>query len=316
MNETAYNALRHGAAWIDLSDRGKIRVTGEDRVRLLHAMTTNNIQQLEPSGGCYAFFLNAQGRILADVNLFVLPDYILLDTEPDTRQRVMEHLDKFIIADDVTLEDISDQMATIAIGGRKSDDVLRGLGAPVSRAECGIAEWGVRLVACVNNIGGAGMFVFLPASEKQQFIAELEQTGVVAADRESFDLVRLEHHRPRYGVDFGENWIPQETQQMQAVHFAKGCYLGQEIVERVRARSHLNKMLVPLEIDLEHAPAPQTRIYADGKDAGYITSAAYSPTLMKVVALGMLRTDAFGKTLTVDNAAATATNLPAATSKH
>jgi folate-binding protein YgfZ len=316
MNDTAYNALRHGAAWIDLSDRGKIRVTGEDRVRLLHAMTTNNVQQLEPWGGCYAFLLNVQGRILADVNLFVLPEYILLDSEPDTRQRIIEHLDKFIIADDVTLEDVTSQMATLAIGGPKSDEVIRQLGAPISRSECGIAEWGTRLVACVRNIGGAGLFVFLPTSEKEDFISELERAGVVAADRESFDLVRLEHHRPRYGVDFGDTWIPQETQQMQAVHFAKGCYLGQEIVERVRARGHLNKMLVPLEIDSEQAPTAQTRILADGKDAGYVTSAAYSPTLMKVVALGMLRTDASGKTLTVNDAPATATNLPAATAKH
>src|SRR5689334_15021687 len=123
MNNAAYHALRHGAAWLDLSGRGKIRVKGEDRVRLLHAMTTNHVQQLEPGGGCYAFFLNAQGRILADVNLFILPEYILLDTEPETRQRVMEHLDQFIIADDVTLEDITDEMATIAIGGPNNDDV-------------------------------------------------------------------------------------------------------------------------------------------------------------------------------------------------
>jgi aminomethyltransferase len=316
MNNAAYHALRHGAAWLDLSGRGKIRVKGEDRVRLLHAMTTNHVQQLEPGGGCYAFFLNAQGRILADVNLFILPEYILLDTEPETRQRVMEHLDQFIIADDVTLEDITDEMATIAIGGPKNDDVVRQMGAPVSRAECGIVEWGDRLVACVSNIGAAGLFVFLPVAGKDAFIGELEQAGVIAADRESFEAVRLEHHRPRYGVDFSDTWIPQETQQMQAVHFAKGCYLGQEIVERVRARGHLNKMLVPLEIDAQEAPAAQTRILADGRDMGYVTSAAYSPTLMKVVALGMLRTDAFGKELMVNGAPATATNLPAATSKH
>src|SRR5438105_12101383 len=99
-----YNALRENAAYLDLSARGKIFAAGEDRVRLLHAMTTNHIQRLQPGQGCYAFFLNAQGRILADVNLFVLEDRILLDAEPELGERLYQHLDKFIIADDVTLE--------------------------------------------------------------------------------------------------------------------------------------------------------------------------------------------------------------------
>src|SRR2546427_10812531 len=98
-----YQALRESAAHLDLSTRGKIFASGEDRVRLLHAMTTNHVQQLQPGQGCYAFFLNAQGRIVADVNLFVLPDRILLDVEPEVRERGYQPLDKFIIADDVTL---------------------------------------------------------------------------------------------------------------------------------------------------------------------------------------------------------------------
>src|SRR5213593_366720 len=94
-----YKALRETAAWLDLSARGKIFATGEDRVRLLHAMTTNHIQQLQPGQGCYAFFLSAQGRILADAHLFVLPDRILIDVEPELRARLYQHLDKYIIAD-------------------------------------------------------------------------------------------------------------------------------------------------------------------------------------------------------------------------
>src|SRR6476659_7348186 len=108
--EPGYQALRESAAYLDLSKRGKIFVTGEDRVRLLHAMTTNHIQQLQAGQGCYAFFLNAQGRIVADVNVFVLPDRLLLDVEPELREKVYQHLDKFIIADDATLEDVSDSL--------------------------------------------------------------------------------------------------------------------------------------------------------------------------------------------------------------
>src|SRR5258706_13325990 len=112
-----YDALRSTAAWLDLSSRGKIVVTGEDRARLLHAMTTNQIQQLQPGEGCYAFFLNAQGRILADANVFCRQDDFLLDVEPETREPLLQHLDKFIIADDVTLDDATSRMATLDLEG-------------------------------------------------------------------------------------------------------------------------------------------------------------------------------------------------------
>src|SRR5277367_5895120 len=112
-----YQALREDVAYLDLSARGRIYATGDDRARLLHAMTTNQVKELKPGEGCYAFFLNAQGRILADVNLFVLEDRILLDVEPELRERVLQHLDKFIIADDVTLEDVSESLTSIGIEG-------------------------------------------------------------------------------------------------------------------------------------------------------------------------------------------------------
>ena len=125
-----YTALREHAAWLDLSGRGKIRATGEDRARLLHAMTTNQVETLQPGEGCYAFFLSAQGRILADVNLLCFEDHFLLDTEPETRTKVYEHLDRYIIADDVTLEDQTDRIATIAIEGPEAAAALAKLGAP------------------------------------------------------------------------------------------------------------------------------------------------------------------------------------------
>src|SRR5580658_2910294 len=121
---TGYDALRHRAAWIDLSARGKIKLTGEDRARLLHAMTTNHIQQLGPGSGCYAFFLNDKGRVLADANILCRPDYFLLAVAPETRQPLYQHLDRFIIADDVTLEDVTDATATIAIEGPEAACLL------------------------------------------------------------------------------------------------------------------------------------------------------------------------------------------------
>src|SRR5271168_5291981 len=126
-----YEALMTSAALLDLSRRGRIRLTGEDRARLLHAMTTNHVQQLKPGDGCYAFFLNAQGRILGDVNLFCLEDHFLLDTEPETRHKLFEHLDRYIIADDVTLTDETDRLSTIAIEGPEAPAILTKIGAPI-----------------------------------------------------------------------------------------------------------------------------------------------------------------------------------------
>src|ERR1043166_3940716 len=119
-----YRALREGAAWLDLSARGRIFVNGADAARLLHAMSTNHIEGLEPGSGCYAFFLNAQGRIQADAIVLRLQDRFLLDTEPETGGRLYKHLDKYIIAEDVALEDASSLLAVIGVEGPRAGDVL------------------------------------------------------------------------------------------------------------------------------------------------------------------------------------------------
>src|ERR1700712_596136 len=121
-------ALRTGAAILDLSARGRIRVSGEDRARLLHAMTTNHVQNLKPGEGLYAFFLNAQGRIQADVYILCFEDHLLLDSEPETRTLVYEHLDRYIIADDVTLEDISDETFCFGLEGQGAIDAAKRAG--------------------------------------------------------------------------------------------------------------------------------------------------------------------------------------------
>jgi tRNA-modifying protein YgfZ len=280
---TGYDALRTGAAWLDVSARGKIKLLGEDRARLLHAMTTNHIQQLTPGAGCYAFFLTVQGRILADVNVLCRPDHFLLDLEPETREKVYQHLDHYIIADDVTLENVSG--STIALEGPKAAEVLHAVGAPTPEVEYSSAEWGTRLVVRLNTTGSPGFFVFAPEAEKAELIAQLEAAGAVAGDAEAFNVVRLEHGKARYGEDLSERFLAQEANQPHALHFSKGCYLGQEIVERVRSRGQIHRVLKPLVLDTKEPPAPGTKL-----ETTEITSAAYSPALDKVVALGYVRT--------------------------
>ncbi len=282
-----YRELREHAAWQDLSARGKIRMTGDDRARLLHAMTTNHIEGLKPGSGCYAYFLSAQGRILADANVLCLADSLLLDTEPETREKVLQHLDKFIIADDVTLEDETATTATIALEGPASGEILRALGAVCPTEENASNAWGKRLIARIAFTGGPGFFVFLPADEKADLIREL---GVVGSP-EAFEIVRLENGKPRYGQDLSERFLAQEANQQHAINFSKGCYLGQEIVERVRSRGQVHRLLMPLRIETAEVPAAGTKIVEGSSNIAEITSAAYSPALGKVVALAYVRAD-------------------------
>jgi len=278
-----YAALREIAGWLELPGRGKIRVTGEDRARLLHAMTTNHIQQLTPGTGCYAFFLTTQGRILADANVFCLADSILLDTEPETAPVVYGHVDKYIIADDVTLEDLTPQLTTIVLQGPQAGAVLLTLGAPQPEALYDHVEWSDRRVA---RIGETGFYIMALKAERHSLVEALESAGAIAADAEAYRLVQLEHGTPRYGEDISERFLAQEANQPQALHFQKGCYLGQEIVERVRSRGQVHRLLMPVEIDSTTVPAPGTKL-----PWGEITSAAFSPTLGKVVALAYVRTE-------------------------
>ncbi|MDP8981388.1 MAG: hypothetical protein M3O35_12450 [Acidobacteriota bacterium] len=286
-----YEAVRNKAAWLDVSGRGKIRVNGEDRARLLHAMTTNHIEQLTPGTGCYAYFLSAQGRILADVNVLCRPDYFLLDTEAETREKVYQHLDKFIIADDVTLEDQTAEMATIAVEGPQAGAVLKALGAPAPESDCGSEEWEDGLVARATITGGPGWLLIVPAGGKQDLVRRLEGAGAEAADEEAFRTVRIENGRPRYGEDLSERYLAQEANQARALHFSKGCYLGQEIVERVRSRGQVHRILVPVRLDAQVPPPAGTKLQHDGASVAEITSAAYSPGLGKVVGLAYVRTE-------------------------
>ncbi len=298
-----YQALREGVGYLDLSARGRIFASGEDRVRLLHAMTSNDIRRLAPGEGCYAFFLSAQGRVLADANVFILPDRILLDVEPESRHALYQHLDKFIIADDVTLEDASDSLSSIGVEGPGAAEAMAALGAPIPEAPYSHLEWEGGIVARVSFTGEPGFRFFMPAGRMPPF---------TFVDAESARVVRLEHARPRYGEDIFDTTLPQETRQTHALNFNKGCYIGQEIVERIRSRGHINRMLVGLRIDGNTPLAAGTKLVANGAEAGEITSAAFSPALEKVVALGYVRAQFAAPGSELQAAGATAITTPAA----
>jgi aminomethyltransferase len=268
-----YQALTDSAAILDLSDRGRIRVTGEDRARLLHAMTTNHVQGLKPGEGQYTFFLNAQGQIQADACILCFADHFLIDVEPQTRQSVYEHLDRFIIADDVTLEDVTEQTFALGLEGPQALRLAAELGMPARHPAFSHAEWDPYSVAAISFTGAPGVRVYGPALRKDDAIGILVNSGAVVATAEDAETSRVTHFKPRYGQDITARSLPQETQQTRAVHFQKGCYLGQEIVERVRSRGHINRLLVGFTGDSDHVPAIGTKVAYGGKEDGEVTSA-------------------------------------------
>jgi len=268
-----YQALRENAAWLDLSARGRIVARGRDRARLLHNLTSNEVKKMVPGQGCYAFLLNPQGRIQADLCLFCFDDRFLLDTEPELRAKVAQHIRRYIIADQVELEDATAQSACVEVAGPAAPAILQGPDVDYSHV-----PWDECTAARVTVTGQPGYRIFCPAENKPGVVARLEAAGAIAATAEDARIVRIENGVPRFGDDIRDTSLPQETRQMHAVSFTKGCYLGQEIVERIRARGHVNRQLVRLEFDGNHAP-----------EGAEITSSVISPSTGKTVALAYVR---------------------------
>jgi tRNA-modifying protein YgfZ len=292
-----YEALRHGAGLLDLGTRGRIIARGRDRARLLHNLTSNEVKKMTPGSGCYAFLLSAKGRIEADLYLWCFAEHFLIDTEPELREKATQHIRRYIIADQVELEDVTEQTSAIGVEGPAVAAVLAQMGAPVPGDYTHVA-WGERTIAGITATGQPGVRIYCPLSDAAEIVRSLETAGAKRASAEDARVVRIENGKPRYGEDIRETSLPQETQQMHAISFNKGCYLGQEIVERIRAQGHVNKKLVRLEVDGGEPLAAGTKLKSGEADAGEITSAVYSPQSGKVAAMGYLRT-AFAEVGTV-----------------
>ena len=235
-----YQALREGTGWLDLSARGRIVARGRDRARLLHNITSNEVKKLMPGQGCYAFLLSPQGRIQADLNLCCFEDHFLIDTEAELREKAYQHIKRYIIADQVDLEDVTEQTACVGVEGPTPV-------TPVPESDYAHARWEGCTVARVTMTGQPGVRIFCAADRKAEIIAKLEAAGAQAATMDDSRALRIENGKPRYGEEITDMSLPQETQQMHAVSFTKGCYIGQEIVERIRARGHVNRKLTPFE---------------------------------------------------------------------
>jgi folate-binding protein YgfZ len=291
-------AVRGGVGVADLSARGKLRITGRDRIEWLHNIVSNTVKTLEVGEGNYGTFLTDRGKMVGDYRLVVRPDYLLLDTEPEIKDSLPSAMERFLISEDVEIHREHDAYAILGVFGRTSAETLsRAFGSELpSLPLYGSTEMNYDgdtiLVSRQNRTGEIGFDVWSPVSLKQRLTDAFIAAGATLVGDAALEVLRVEAGIARYGVDMNDEIIPLEARLDHAIHYEKGCYIGQEIVARMHYRGHPNKLLMPLRFDGDAVPPPQTDIFPEpGSDKrnGWVTSAVLSPTLNAVVGLGYIR---------------------------
>jgi folate-binding protein YgfZ len=306
-------ALRSGCGVYDLGFRAKFSLTGEDRVRWLNGMVTNNIRDLAPARGVYAFLLNPQGRILGDLYAYNLGESIAVDTDLSQAEKILATFDHYIIMDDVEVKNLSEDLTALGIGGPRSREALKAAGFDVPEMQnLQIESISWPGIECSLVRGERENYeIWLPAKNVKQLWNALIAAGTTPVGFETLELERIESGVPAYGIDIRERDLPQETEQDRALNFSKGCYVGQEIVERIRSRGAVHRKFTGFLLD---APvAPGSKVAANGKDIGEITSVAALPVAEdRMIALGYIRREigAPGREVMIGTTKATVVQLP------
>lgn len=311
-----FYALLSGCGVYDLGWRAKIVLTGSDRVRWLNGMISNNVRDLATGHGVYAFLLNAQGHIQADLYVFQRGNSLLVDTERSQREKALQLFDHYIIADDVEVKDVSDQLTALGLTGPGSRKVLEraGILAPdLGYLQFADATWNNASITVLHAGEEAkdSWQIWIAPGHIRALWDSLVKAGARPSGTSALNLFRIARGIPQFGQDIRERDLPQETGQMRALSFTKGCYLGQEIVERIRSRGAVHRQFGAFAV-AGPLPEPGTKMHADGKEVGEITSGAVLPLPGgdRAVALGYLRREAVGKELHAGAAKLTPTQTP------
>jgi len=321
----AYDAARRRAAAIDRSGRGRIVVSGGDRASYLQGLLTNDVVALKTGQGCYAAYLNAQGRMIADLHVYELGDVMLLTMAGEVKDAVLARLDQFIFSEDVQLGDVTDTFAQLAvIGPQAAQPLATVLGSiPVETLQAMPEHGNLRtdwqgspaIVARVTDTGEPGYDLFVDRGRQAALAEALRAAGVVDADAATADAIRIEGGVPLFHRDMDETTIPLEANlESRAISFSKGCYVGQEVVIRVLHRGHgrVARKLVGLLVDGDSVPPPGTTIRSAEREIGAVTSSTRSPALGRPIALGYVHRDFVepGTKVMVGDASAEVTALP------
>jgi folate-binding protein YgfZ len=299
--ETETAALVSRAAVHDLGWLRRVAVRGEDRFRWLSGMVTNTVNELGENAGAWNLVLNAQGRIQGDLHVWRDGDNLELEIAADQYDRLLAHMERFIIMDDVELVPLGEETA-LGLAGPLAADLLVRLGLPAlaeppaESMSCARVHWNGHELRIARGYGVLAPHyeLWVRAAQIPALWSALVEAGAIPVGAATLEAVRIAEGIPAYGIDIAERDLPQETSQMRALHFSKGCYLGQEIVERIRSRGSVHRHLRQLELS-GPVPAAGAELRLDGGAiAGQITSAEELPLANgnRIFALGMMRGEA------------------------
>jgi folate-binding protein YgfZ len=298
-----HRALWESAGVLDLSFRSRLCLAGTDRVRFLHGQVTNDVKALRVGEGCYAVLITAKGKMQSDMNIYCLPEELLLDFEPGLTASVSEGLEKYVIADDVQIIDVAPNYGLLSVQGPKAESVIGavGIGDDLPAKPFGFVRkpetaFGELHVMNQPRLGTSGFDLLVGTNQiealKKKLVAEAKSAGGCECGAEAFEIARIEAGIPRFGADMDENTNPLEAGlETRAISFNKGCYIGQEVISRIRTYSEVAKALRGLRLadELKSLPKKGDKLIYDGKEAGFITSATASPRLEANIALGYVK---------------------------
>jgi len=278
-----YFAAKESCAISDLSYRGKLKVTGQDRTAFLHNMLTNDIKALSPGKGCYAALLTDRAKMVSDMFVFALEDYYLLDIEAGAPEKAKQFIEKYIVADDVIIKDITSETGHLHVQGPRAISMLQEIsgsshmGSPANFIQ--VCRW------------GPGIDILCAEQGLRPIWENILGKGIQPIGFEAQEAMRIEAGVPRFGVDMDETVLILEAGLTHAISFTKGCFLGQEIVARVRAHGRITRKLVSLALPGTEPVKKGEKIKKDSEEIGEITSSAFSPSFGKVFALGYVKTE-------------------------
>ena len=274
-----YAVMARAVGLVDLSTRGKIAVTGSERVSWVNGMVSNDVAKLAPGESCRAFAMTVKGRLVADLRVHVREDVVLLETEPGLAAPTIAALDRLLISEDAALTDVTHRYALFAVQGPRANEVV----VPPSSG----------FVTRVGRTVWGGFDVWVPVDEREAFGRALTEAvstvGGGGVSPEALDVARIESGDPRQGADMDAETFVLDLGLGSAISTAKGCYVGQEVVARVDAQGHVNRSLVGLVLTGSVAPPSRAEIIAGGDIAGHTLSSTVSPALLAPIALAIVR---------------------------
>jgi folate-binding protein YgfZ len=296
-----YAALRDGAGVLDLSFRGRLCALGEDAQRFLNGQVTNNVKDLQIGEGCYAALVSAKGKLQSDLNIYRLVNEMLLDFEPGLTELVKQRLEKFVIAEDVQVIDAAPDYGVLGVQGPKAAELVGSFSSRLAVPSKAMAvtkveepAFGEIYVAQSPRMRSQGFDLFVPTAAIKDVAARLLTKGGRLCGWQALETARIEAGVPRFGADMDETNLAPEALDTRAISYAKGCYIGQEVIARVRTYGQVAKSLRGLRLGGKEKEAPPkgTKLFLGEKEVGSITSAVWSPALQTVIALGYVRREA------------------------